>query len=103
MKTLSVAVAVAAALAFSCIQESSAAPLTGMQEQEEAMSNDDPVAERQEVSVDSSKMANNRPKRESPCCDCPYFYCEACCMITMLRDIVESISGSEPEPEPDCS
>ncbi|XP_074510823.1 hepcidin-like [Sebastes fasciatus] len=67
MKTFSVAVAVAVVLAFICIQESSAFPFAGVQELEEPMSNDNPVAaEHEETSVDSLKMPyNNREKRDT--------------------------------------
>ncbi|KAM7382510.1 hypothetical protein PAMP_002237 [Pampus punctatissimus] len=86
MKTFSVAVAVGVAIAFICIQESSAVPFIGEQELEEVMSNDSPVTENQEMLMDSWKMPYYRQKR-SPidcriCCGCngchPDF-CGLCC------------------------
>ncbi|XP_029307620.1 hepcidin-like [Cottoperca gobio] len=84
MKTFSVAVAVAVVLTFICIQESSAFPVTEVQELEEPMSNDSPVTEHEETSVDSWKMPyNNRQKRGADCvrcCDCCGFSgCGECC------------------------
>ncbi|XP_029306823.1 hepcidin-like [Cottoperca gobio] len=75
MKTFSVAVAVAVMLTFICIQESSAVPVTEVQELEEPMSNDSPVTEHEETSVDSWKMPyNNRQKRGVKC-----KFCCGCC------------------------
>ncbi|XP_029307307.1 hepcidin-like [Cottoperca gobio] len=84
MKTFSVAVAVAVVLTFICIQESSAVPVTEVQELEEPMSNDSPVTEHEETSVDSWKMPyNNRQKRGADCefcCGCCDFSgCGLCC------------------------
>nr|ACD80120.1 hepcidin precursor type I [Sebastes schlegelii]ACD80122.1 hepcidin precursor type I [Sebastes schlegelii] len=84
MKTFSVAVAVAVVLAVICIQESSAVPATKVQELEEPMSNDNPVAaDHEETSVDSLKMLyNNREKRDlkcSFCCNCCITGCGVCC------------------------
>ncbi|XP_018538931.1 hepcidin-like [Lates calcarifer] len=79
MKTFSVAVAVAVVLAIICIQESSAFTFTGVQELEELMSNDNPVAEHEETAVDSWMMPYNfRQKHQSGpaakkcrlCCNC---------------------------------
>ncbi|XP_029307315.1 hepcidin-like [Cottoperca gobio] len=75
MKTFSVAVAVAVVLTLICIQESSAVPVTEVQELEEPMSNDSPVTEHEETSVDSWKMPyNNRQKRGVKC-----KFCCGCC------------------------
>ncbi|XP_070767430.1 hepcidin-like [Enoplosus armatus] len=75
MKTFSVAVAVAVVLTFICLQESSAVPVTEMQELEEPMSNDNPVAAQDETSVDSWQMPyNNREKRGIKC-----RFCCGCC------------------------
>ncbi|KAM6995645.1 hepcidin-like [Tautogolabrus adspersus] len=72
MKTFSVAVVVAIMLAFICIQESFAVPLTEVQELEEQMSNDNPAAGHPEISEDSWMMPyNNRQKRA--------FKCKVCC------------------------
>ncbi|KAK9513362.1 hypothetical protein VZT92_026899 [Zoarces viviparus] len=87
MKTFSVAVAVAVVLTFICIQQSSAVPITEVQELEEPMSIDDPVAEHEETSVDSWKMPyNNREKRGtqgkcrcSHCCSSCSSSCKNCC------------------------
>ncbi|XP_059194826.1 hepcidin-like [Centropristis striata] len=69
MKTFSVAVAVAVVLAFICIQESSADPITGVQEPEEPISNDNPAAEHQELPGRLEKMLSNiREKRQIICC-----------------------------------
>ncbi|XP_059194824.1 hepcidin-like [Centropristis striata] len=74
MKTFSVAVALAVVLAFICIQESSADPITGVQEPEEPeepMSNDNPAAEHQELPGRLEKMLSDiRQKRQTNCC--PY-------------------------------
>ncbi|KAM7383099.1 hypothetical protein PAMP_002781 [Pampus punctatissimus] len=77
MKAFSIAVAVTLVLAFICILESSAVPFTTVQEQEEAGSNDTPVAAHQEMSMESWMMPNHsRPKRQSHislcrwCCKC---------------------------------
>ncbi|XP_054477718.1 hepcidin-like [Anoplopoma fimbria] len=75
MKTFSVAVAVAIVLTFICIQQSSAVPVTVVQELEEPMSIDNPVAEHEETSVDSWQMPyNNREKRGIKC-----KFCCGCC------------------------
>ncbi|XP_070768016.1 hepcidin-like [Enoplosus armatus] len=88
MKTFCVVVSVAVMLAFVCLQESSASPVAVVQELEEAMSNDNPVAEHQEKPVESSKMPHNdRQKRHSgfecrPCCNMTYDgrpACGICC------------------------
>ncbi|KAM6994668.1 hepcidin-like [Tautogolabrus adspersus] len=72
MKTFSVAVVVAVIFTFICIQESSAVPVTELQEVEEAISNDHPAAEHEETSVESWMMPyNNRQKRA--------FKCKVCC------------------------
>ncbi|XP_059194829.1 hepcidin-like isoform X1 [Centropristis striata] len=80
MKTFSVAVAVAIMLAFICIQESSADPITGVQEPEEPKSNDNPVAEHQELPGRLGKMLSNiREKRQSNCChSCHGNHCQLC-------------------------
>uniref|UniRef100_A0AAX7TUX2 Alpha-defensin propeptide domain-containing protein n=1 Tax=Astatotilapia calliptera TaxID=8154 RepID=A0AAX7TUX2_ASTCA len=54
MKAFSIAVAVTLVLAFICILESSAIPFAGVQEPEEAGSNDTPVVAHQEMSAESS-------------------------------------------------
>ncbi|XP_068586157.1 hepcidin-like [Cebidichthys violaceus] len=84
MKTFSVAVAVAVVLAFISIQQSSAVPVAEVQELEEPMSIDHPVAEHEETSVDSWKMPyNNREKRGikcKVCCGCCQpGVCGLCC------------------------
>nr|QBO59824.1 hepcidin-2 [Chelon ramada] len=77
MKAFSIAVAVTLVLAFICILESSAVPFTGVQEPEEAGSNDTPVVAHQEMSMESWMMPNHiRQKRQSHlslcrwCCNC---------------------------------
>ncbi|XP_073340874.1 hepcidin-like isoform X3 [Pagrus major] len=57
MKTFSVAVAVAVVLTFICLQESSAASFTEVQELEEPMSNGSPVAAHEEMAEESWKMS----------------------------------------------
>nr|AEM60416.1 hepcidin isoform 6 [Oplegnathus fasciatus] len=75
MKTCSVAVAVAVVLTFICLQESSAVSVTEVQELEEPMSNDNPVAAHEEMSEESWKMPyNNRQKRGITC-----RFCCGCC------------------------
>ncbi|XP_045898296.1 hepcidin-like [Micropterus dolomieu] len=75
MKTLSVAVAVAVVLAFICLPESSAVPVTEVQELEEPMSNDNLAAAHEDMSVESWKMPyNNRQKRGIKC-----RFCCGCC------------------------
>ncbi|XP_068425196.1 hepcidin-like [Clinocottus analis] len=72
MKTFCVAVAVAIVLTFICIQQSSAVPVAQVQELEEPMSVDNPVADQEEAALDSWKMPyNNREKRG--------FKCKVCC------------------------
>ncbi|XP_040900534.1 hepcidin-like [Toxotes jaculatrix] len=73
MKTFSVAVAVAVVLACIYIQQSSAT-FTEIQQLEEAMSNNNPVAEHQETSVDSWMVPYNRQKRAFKC-----RFCCGCC------------------------
>ncbi|KAM6935735.1 hepcidin-like [Lycodopsis pacificus] len=88
MKTFSVAVAVAVVLTFICIQQSSAVPITEVQELEEPMSIDNPVGEHEETSVDSWKMPYNiREKRGmmgkcrcSHCCSSCSSRCSTCCI-----------------------
>nr|AEK98542.1 hepcidin isoform 2 [Miichthys miiuy] len=78
MKAFSIAVAVTLVLAFICILESSAVPFTGVQELEEAGSNDTPVATHQEMSMESWMMPNLvRQKRQSNISLCRY--CCNCC------------------------
>ncbi|KAM9309701.1 hepcidin-1 [Pholidichthys leucotaenia] len=88
MKAFSIAVAVTLVLAFICIRESSCNPFTGVQEPEEAGSNDTPVAAHQEMPMESSMMLNLiREKRSSTlglcryCCNCCKGYkgCGMCC------------------------
>ncbi|KAF7670446.1 hypothetical protein LDENG_00074590 [Lucifuga dentata] len=88
MKAFSIAVAVTLVLAFVCILESSAVPFAGMQELEEAESNDTPVATHQEMPMESLMMPNHsRQKRQSNlslcrwCCNCCRSYkgCGFCC------------------------
>uniref|UniRef100_A0A3Q0S3T4 Hepcidin n=1 Tax=Amphilophus citrinellus TaxID=61819 RepID=A0A3Q0S3T4_AMPCI len=80
MKTFSVAAAVAIALLFTCIQQSSGA---FPQELEEAVSNDSPVAEHQEISADSWTVSYHRQKRGIKCrfcCGrCTAGVCGLCC------------------------
>ncbi|XP_068179570.1 hepcidin-1 [Antennarius striatus] len=78
MKAFSIAVAVTLVLAFICILESSAVPLAGVQELEEAGSNDTPVAAHQEMSMESWLMPNHiREKRWSHISMCRW--CKNCC------------------------
>lgn len=78
MKAFSIAVAVTLVLAFICILESSAVPFSGVQELEEAGSDDTPVAAHQEMSMESWKMPNlARQKRQSHLSLCQY--CCNCC------------------------
>ncbi|XP_076004695.1 hepcidin-1 [Genypterus blacodes] len=77
MKAFSIAVAVTLVLAFVCILQSSAVPYAGVQEPEEAESNDTPVATHQEASMEPWKSAGPvRQKRYSHlslciwCCNC---------------------------------
>ncbi|XP_075962884.1 hepcidin-1 [Anarhichas minor] len=88
MKAFSIAVAVTLVLAFICMLESSAVPFTGVQELEEAGSNDTPVAAYQEMSMESKMMPDHiRQKRQSHislcrwCCNCCRAYkgCGLCC------------------------
>ncbi|XP_030605068.1 hepcidin-like [Archocentrus centrarchus] len=76
MKTFSVAAAVATALLFTCIQQSSGAFA-------EAVSNDSPVAEDQEISADSWTVSYHRQKRGIKCrfcCGrCTAGVCGLCC------------------------
>ncbi|XP_038568015.1 hepcidin-like isoform X1 [Micropterus salmoides] len=75
MKTLSVAVAVAVVLTFICLPESSAVPVTEVQELEEPMSDDNLAAAHVDMSVESWKMPyNNRQKRGIEC-----RFCCGCC------------------------
>ncbi|XP_035528268.1 hepcidin-1 [Morone saxatilis] len=79
MKAFSIAVAVTLVLAFICILEGSAVPFAGVQELEEPMSNDTPVAAHQEMSMESWMMPNHisRQKRQSHLSMCRY--CCNCC------------------------
>ncbi|XP_037532735.1 hepcidin-1 [Nematolebias whitei] len=78
MKAFSIAVAVTLVLAFICVLESAAVPFTGVQDQEEAGSNDTPVAAHQDTSVESWMMPNHmRQKRQSHLSLCRY--CCNCC------------------------
>lgn len=78
MKAFSIAVAVTLVLAFVCMLErSTALPFNGVQEPEEAGSNDTPVAAHQETPVQSWMMLGRvREKRQSHlslcrwCCNC---------------------------------
>uniref|UniRef100_A0A3B4U4K8 Hepcidin n=1 Tax=Seriola dumerili TaxID=41447 RepID=A0A3B4U4K8_SERDU len=87
MKTLSVAVAVVV-LTFINIQESSAFPVTGVQQPEETMSLDDPSAEEEETSVETWMMPYNigqknysDPVRCQFCCGCCVpGVCGTCCV-----------------------
>ncbi|XP_041649442.1 hepcidin-1 [Cheilinus undulatus] len=85
MKAFSIAVAVTLVLAFICILESSALPFSGVQEPEEAGSNDTPVAAHQEMSMESWMFPGRvREKRQSHlslchwCCR-PNKGCSVCC------------------------
>ncbi|XP_036929213.1 hepcidin-like [Acanthopagrus latus] len=86
MKTFSVAVAVAVVLTFICLQESSAGSFTEVQELEEPMNNEGPVAAHEEKSEESWKMPYNNRHKRSPagcrfCCGCcPNMRgCGVCC------------------------
>ncbi|KAM8869811.1 hepcidin-like [Spinachia spinachia] len=88
MKTFSVAVAVAIVLTFICIQQSSAVPTAKqqLQEVEEPMSVEFPLAEQEETTVDSWKMPYNiREKRgvkcEFCCGCCTPGVCGLCCIF----------------------
>nr|AFQ32274.1 hepcidin [Chlorophthalmus bicornis] len=75
MKTFRVTVAVAVMLTFICIQESSAGPVSEVQELEEPMNNDNPVVVHEEMSEESWKMPYNRQKRNPAGCR----FCCGCC------------------------
>ncbi|KAM3872774.1 hepcidin-1 [Diretmus argenteus] len=76
MKAFSIAVAVTLVLAFICILESSAVPFAGVQELEEAASDDTPVAADQEMSMESWRMPYPlRQKRQIG----PLTLCHWCC------------------------
>ncbi|XP_058503926.1 hepcidin-like [Solea solea] len=81
MKTFSVAVAVAiVVLTFICIQESAAT----YTEVEEAVGNDNPAAEQQEIPVDSGMMPytlhSQKHRRCRFCCGCcTRGVCAPCC------------------------
>ncbi|XP_073340869.1 hepcidin-like [Pagrus major] len=86
MKTFSVAVAVAVVLTFICLQESSAASFTEVQELEEPLSNGSPVDAHEEMSEESWKMPYNNRHKRSPagcrfCCGCcpNMIGCGVCC------------------------
>ncbi|KAJ4931089.1 hypothetical protein JOQ06_025388 [Pogonophryne albipinna] len=84
MKTFWVAVAVAVVLTCICMEESSAVPVTEVQELEEPMSNESPVTEHEEASEDSWKMPYYvREKRGIKCkfcCNCcRRGVCGLCC------------------------
>ncbi|XP_030248983.1 hepcidin-like [Sparus aurata] len=82
MKTFSVAVAVAVVLTFICLQESSAVPFTEVQELEEPMSSDGPVAAFEDMSEDTWKMLyKSRRRRCRFCCGCcpDTTGCNVCC------------------------
>ncbi|KAM8733952.1 hepcidin-like [Acanthopagrus schlegelii] len=93
MKTFSVAVAVAVVLTFICLQESSAGSFTEVQELEEPMNNESPVAAHEEKSEESWKMPYNNRHKRSPagrnsrrrrcrfCCGCcpDMIGCGTCC------------------------
>ncbi|XP_008283268.1 hepcidin-1 isoform X2 [Stegastes partitus] len=87
MKTFSVAVAVAVMLTFICIQESSAVPLSEVEELEEEMSTDNPDATQEETSVETWMMPFNirengytGPIRCRYCCGCCALgVCGICC------------------------
>ncbi|KAL7392836.1 hypothetical protein ABVT39_002393 [Epinephelus coioides] len=87
MKTFSVAVAVAIVLAFICTQESSALPVTGVEELVELVSSDDPVADHQELPVELGEMPFNIEGEQQSgaikcrfCCSCCAFgFCGMCC------------------------
>ncbi|TDH11241.1 hypothetical protein EPR50_G00058730 [Perca flavescens] len=73
MKTFGVAVAVV--LTFVCIQQNSAVPATEVQELEQPMTTENPVAEYEATSVDSWKMPYKiRHKRGIEC-----RFCCMCC------------------------
>nr|AEK87108.1 HAMP1 [Epinephelus coioides]AEK87109.1 HAMP1 [Epinephelus coioides] len=74
MKTFSVAVAVAIVLAFICTQESSALPVTGVEELVELVSSDDPVADHQELPVELGERLFNIRKKRAPAKCTPYCY-----------------------------
>ncbi|XP_062277952.1 hepcidin-like [Scomber scombrus] len=67
MKKLSIAIAVAIALTFICIQESSAVPFDGVEEQEENSRKQFPMN-----FIDSWKMPYKRNKRRSSPTDCRF-------------------------------
>ncbi|XP_042345986.1 hepcidin-like isoform X2 [Plectropomus leopardus] len=93
MKTFSVAVAVAVMLAFICTQESSALPLTGVEELEQPVNNDNgdnPVADHQEWPMEMGNRQFNIREKRSPVKCTPYCYptgdgvfcgvrCDFCC------------------------
>uniref|UniRef100_A0A3Q3II13 Uncharacterized protein n=1 Tax=Monopterus albus TaxID=43700 RepID=A0A3Q3II13_MONAL len=65
MKMFSVAVAVAVALTFIWIQESSAVPVTEVQELEEPVGNDKPDAAHEETSLNSRMVCKARWSKNS--------------------------------------
>lgn len=83
MKMFSVAVAVAVALTFIWIQESSAVPVTEVQDLEEPVGNDKPDAAHEETSLNSRMMPYAREKRSIECrlcCSCcDPISCGICC------------------------
>ncbi|XP_029958337.1 hepcidin-1 [Salarias fasciatus] len=90
MKAFSIAVAVTLVLAFICILEVSAVPFAGVQELEEAGSNDTPVAAHQETPMEPWMITNHlRQKRHGHiamcrwCCNCCRRQkgCGPCCLF----------------------
>ncbi|XP_026149650.1 hepcidin-like [Mastacembelus armatus] len=83
MKIFSVAVAVALVFTFIWIEESSAVPVTEVQELKELMINGNPDASHEEMSVDSWMMPYVRKKRAIECefcCNCcQRVFCGFCC------------------------
>uniref|UniRef100_A0A8C9XAW1 Hepcidin n=1 Tax=Sander lucioperca TaxID=283035 RepID=A0A8C9XAW1_SANLU len=67
MKTFSVAVAVAVVLTFICIQQSSAVPVTEVQELEEPMTTENPIAEYEATSMESWKHSCIKRHLLLPC------------------------------------
>nr|ABY84826.1 hepcidin [Eleginops maclovinus] len=84
MKTFCVAVAVALMLTFICIQESSAVPVTDVEELEEPLIYDTPLTEHEDTSDDSWMTPYTRARRRRRkcrfCCGCcnPGI-CQTCC------------------------
>ncbi|XP_029694675.1 hepcidin-like isoform X3 [Takifugu rubripes] len=85
MKTFSVAVVAAVLLALICLQESSALPLSELEDVEVPVMDDNGAAVYEEMPVDSWKMPYTNRHKRSPkhckfCCNCCGMSgCGVCC------------------------